>query len=58
MRVSWHVNSIDLLEQINDLIKWKTIVNWDDSDSSLLEELDVGSWDVALSSSSIGIVFI
>ena len=44
--VTWHVETIQLVHQLNLLLGRHTVVNRDHAHASLLKELNVGLWDV------------
>ena len=46
MTVSWHVNSVELFKYSQSFVVFEVIVNWYDSDSCLLKELDVCLWNI------------
>lgn len=47
MRVTWKVYSVDLVEKVAPLFERKTVVDWNYTDASLLQELNVSLRDVA-----------
>ena len=47
VRVSWQVDSIELVQEGPSLLKIEPVVDWHHSDSSLLQELDMSLWHIA-----------
>ena len=47
MRVTWKVYSVELVEKVAPFFERKTVVNWNYTDASLLQELNVSLRDVA-----------
>jgi hypothetical protein len=46
VRISWNINSVDFLQEVEDLRLVVEVANWHDGNSGLFEELNVSLWDV------------
>ena len=47
LRISRKVQAIQLIEKCDKLVTLKSVVDWKDSDASLLQELNVSAWYIA-----------